>query len=249
MKIKEIKFIDFASLKDEILGMENSEIPLVIRQSTVASSKEEWARFLHSSCHLTHDKRHFNFNADVDMADWAEISNQPEKATSYQHSTTPQPFHTDNAWFSDPAEINVFLMEKQSVKGGEQLIYPLGKLISDLQAEDPQLLADLRNIKVVIKKGDDIYENNTTIIAGSDQPKIFWNYYRTRKDTPEIESLCERFFNYLKSKETSDSVIKVRLEDGDCLVMNDQLMLHARTAFVASAPRERVLLQSMWKLP
>jgi alpha-ketoglutarate-dependent taurine dioxygenase len=181
-------------------------------------------------------------------ADWWEISYQPDKAQAYAYSKTRQPLHTDNAWFADPAEINFFIMRKQAVAGGEQTIYPLSRLIEDLSREDPGLFRDLTSVPVTIRKGDNDYYNRTPIIALANTPRVYWNYYRTEKPTPEINAMCEAFFGYLEGKEATPSVEKIRCATGDCLSFNDLKMLHGRTAFVANEPRDRVLLHSMWKL-
>lgn len=182
-------------------------------------------------------------------ADWWEISYQPDKATAYAYSNTRQPLHTDNAWFADPAEINFFIMQKQAVTGGEQTIYPLSRLIDDLSGEDPALLSDLTSVVVTIKKGDNDYFNRTPIIARGAEDRVYWNFYRTEKPTVEIAAMCDAFFKYLERKEGTASVEKIRCESGDCLSFNDLKMLHGRTAFAAAAPRDRVFLHSMWKLP
>lgn len=182
-------------------------------------------------------------------ADWWEISYQPDKATAYAYSNTRQPLHTDNAWFADPAEINFFIMQKQAVTGGEQTIYPLSRLIEDLSREEPALLSDLTSVVVTIKKGDNDYFNRTPIIARGAEDRIYWNFYRTEKPTVEIGAMCDAFFKYLERKEGTASVEKIRCESGDCLSFNDLKMLHGRTAFAAAAPRDRVFLHSMWKLP
>ena len=182
-------------------------------------------------------------------ADWWEISYQPDKAQAYAYSKTRQPLHTDNAWFADPAEINFFIMQKQAREGGHQTIYPLSRLIEDLSTEEPALFADLSTVPVTIRKGDNDYFNRTPIIALGEEPRVYWNFYRTEKPSPAIKEMCDAFFAYLERKESTSSVEQVRCESGDCLSFNDLKMLHGRTAFSATEPRDRVLLHSMWKLP
>ena len=188
-------------------------------------------------------------NDQMRPADWWEISYQPDREIAYAYSKTPQPLHTDNAWFGDPAEINFFIMEKQSPSGGEQTIYPVTRLVEDLAAEERGLLIDLSSIEVVVKKGDNDMWNKTCVIRLESQPKVFWNYYRTEKGSPEVAAMCEAFFNFLMRKTDTNSVERIRCETGDCMSFNDLHMLHGRTAFEAQNPRDRVLLHSMWKMP
>jgi hypothetical protein len=238
------------SIKEAILGLETNEDAIVFRTSErYRPNRAEWAAFLRDDCRLELDMRHYSIEEKIVPDYWWEISNQPDKANSYAYSTTPQPFHNDNAWFADPAEINFFVMEKQAVSGGEQLIYPVSRLIDDLQAIDPALLKDLTDTPVTIRKGGDDYQNVTPIITLADGGRVYWNYYRTVKTDPFVNALCERFFAFLKQQESSPSVYSVRCNSGDSLAFNDQRLLHARSAFVAHQPRDRVLYQSMWRLP
>lgn len=235
---------------EAILALRNSDDALVIRRRPgQPMSRTEWSHFLRDTCHMTLDARQYSYDENLVMEPWWEISNQADKATSYAYSTTPQPFHNDNAWFADPAELNFFVMEKQAISGGEQLVYPVSRLIDDLQAMDPVLLQDLCGTTVTIRKGAGDHQNITPIISLEGGGRVYWNYYRTVKIEPSVNELCERFFAFLKKQESSSSIYAVRCESGDSLAFNDQRLLHARTAFVAHQARDRVLYQSMWRLP
>lgn len=236
-------------IRDAILALRDSEEVLVFRSGALKFSRDHWKDILKANCFLTHDQRHYDFIGELKIADWWEISYQPDKASSYAYSNTRQPLHTDNAWFSDPAEINFFFVERQALAGGEQTIYPLSRLIEDLSAEEPALFRDLCGTTVVIKKGDGRYFNRTPIIVLGDCSNVFWNYYRTEKPMAEIQCMCDAFFQYLEKKELTSSVERLRCESGDCFCFNDLKMLHGRTAFAATSPLERILLQSMWRLP
>lgn len=250
---------DLARLDGPMAALRNSEEVLVLRRGAVALTKDQWFDLLQHRFGLIPDRRHFSAGSanladaagrpEIVLSDWWEIAYQPELAHAYTYSKTRQPFHTDNSWFADPAEINFFIMERQAPRGGEQLIYPLSRLIADLDVEEPALLSDLTGVTVTIKKGEHDYFNRSPVIALDNGPRIYWNFYRTEKSTPEIERMCQAFFAYLERKEATSSVERVRCESGDCLTFNDLKVLHGRTAFEASEPRERVFLQSMWKLP
>ena len=241
---------DLPEVVRAILALEYSDEALVIRTGVKRRlTRPQWANLLRDQCHLTLDARQYNYEESLVLEPWWEISNQPDKANSYAYSTTPQPFHNDNAWFSDPAEINFFVMEKQAQSGGAQLIYPVSHLIDDLSRLDPVLLQDLTHTPVTIRKGGDDHQNVTPIITLNDGGRVYWNYYRTVKTDAFVNELCERFFDFLKRQESSASVYSVRCESGDSLAFNDQRLLHARNSFVANQPRDRVLYQSMWRLP
>lgn len=242
--------VETSEVAKAILALAESDDALVIRRGTKRHlTRIEWSRLLQEECHLALDPRQYSYEENLVLEPWWEISNQPDKATSYAYSTTPQPFHNDNAWFADPAEINFFVMDKQAVAGGEQLIYPVSRLVEDLQSRDSGLLKDLCTTPVTIRKGGDDHQNITPIITLEDGGRVYWNYYRTVKTDPFVNEMCERFFGFLKGQESSPSVYSVRCNSGDSLAFNDQRLLHARNAFVAHQPRDRVLYQSMWRLP
>jgi hypothetical protein len=100
-----------------------------------------------------------------------------------------------------------------------------------------------------VKKGDEDYENHTEIIKLAPEPRIFWNYYRTKKDDKNVDRMCEAFFKYLEKQEATPSVERIRAVTGDCFCWHDQKMLHGRLAFAASKPKDRVVYQSMWRVP
>lgn len=270
---------DVPTIHNELERVKRSEDVLLVRGGAKVIHKDRWIELLETHCDLIPDRRHFDpqwaandarRNAimhrritkasgsavfeqaaedQIKPADWWEISYQPDREIAYAYSKTLQPLHTDNAWFADPAEINFFIMEKQAISGGEQTIYPITRLVDDLAAQDPTLLSDLSSIQVVIKKGDNDMFNTTSVIQMELQPKIFWNYYRTDKSSPEVAAMCEAFFNFLMRQSDTKSVEQIHCNTGDCLCFNDLHMLHGRTAFEAQKPRDRVLLHSMWKLP
>jgi hypothetical protein len=237
------------TLAKAIPAITDTENVLLIHNGDKLFNLDGWREFLGSDCGMQLDKRQFNFDQQLEWVDWWEISYQPERAISYAYSNTRQPLHTDNAWFSDPAELNFFVMQKQAVEGGEGTFYRLSRLIEDLQKDDPALLADLTTMKVTIKKGEEEYENHTEIIKLEPEPRIFWNYYRTKKQDPAVDKLCEAFFKYLEKKEATPSVEVIRAQTGDCFCWHDQKLLHGRLAFTAVKPKDRMVFQSMWRVP
>lgn len=235
-------------LADQILATLSKEEVLLMHGGRELFDRVGWKEFLASYCGFSLDRRAINYDEKLELMDWWEISYQPEKATMYAYSKTRQPLHTDSAWFSDPPEVNFFIMEKQASAGGDLTLYPVSRLIADLQREEPGLLRDLTSAKVKFLKGDAGHFNDTEIIKLAPQPKVNWNYYRRDKSDPEISRMCEAFFQFLEQKEDSTSVDRMRAGTGDCFLFNDQRFLHGRTAFAAEKPFDRVLLISVWKM-
>lgn len=238
-----------ATLAKAIPAITDTENVLFISRGAELFDLDGWGHFLARECGMGLDQRQFNFDQELELVDWWEISYQPDKATSYAYSNTRQPLHCDNAWFGDPAELNFFMMKKQAEEGGEGTFYRLSRLLEDLQKDDPALLHDLTTMKVTVKKGHEDYQNDTEIIKLEPEPRIFWNYYRTQKHDKDVDRMCEAFFKYLERKETTPSVETIRAKSGDCFCWHDQKLLHGRLAFKASKPFDRMVFQSMWRLP
>ncbi|MEX1221990.1 MAG: TauD/TfdA family dioxygenase [Idiomarina sp.] len=245
--IKLLTQADTDSLSAELLGLRKSDYVLHIPAGTADFERDSWYQFLLSLDFLKPDRRHFDVSSKLDERDWWAIAYDPEQDHTYAHSKTTQPFHTDNAWFESPPELNFFLLEKQAPQGGHQLIYPACRLVDDLQKLAPQLLDDLTSTVVTIRKGEDLAGHRTPIIKlQNDEVKVYWNYYRVEKEDPEIKKLCDTFFQFLEQQMSSASVIRLASKSGDAFCFNDSLLLHARESFVAEKKGDRVLLQSMW---
>ena len=239
----------YEQLSLALTNLEYSEEPLLIRSGLNLMDLAGWHNYLKNHGAFQEDRRHFDSDSHVKLADWWEISYQPERASSYAYSKTRQPLHSDNAWFSDPAEINLFLMAKQAKSGGNQTIYTLTRLLEDLASDEPGLLDELLNTQVVIRKGEGFGKNVTTILVSKgNTPRCYWNYYRTDKSDPSINKMCNRFFRFLEKQESTTSVTRLHCATGDCMAFNDSLILHGRDAFEAYHPYDRIMYQSMWKM-
>ena len=152
------------SLVNMINGIIGGNRVLIIKNGINLFNLIEWENFFIKKLSFTLDRRHYDVKSNLKMSNWWTINYDPDKETTYTHSKTRQPLHNDNAWFIDPAEINLFFMERQSTYGGENTFYPLERLLEDLSKNQPTLLNDLMNIEVVIKKGNIAKHNKTTII-------------------------------------------------------------------------------------
>ena len=246
-----IKFIETDSISNIISCLRNikySQNPLVIKGGLDLYNLDEWEKFLKNECGFKIDNRHPNYlSHKIEQYSWWEISYQPDKATSFAYSNTPQPLHNDNAWFKDGADFNFNIMKKQAISGGESTYYSVEKIISDLKKIKPSLLEKLATIPVTISKGNNDFSNHTTIISKKGENyRIFWNYFRINKDDLNIKKMVDDFFNFLKTQEESGFVNYSKFEAGDCFVWNDSLLLHGRKSFEAHKSFDRVINQSMW---
>ena len=246
VNLDELKSLIHETLKGHriLVIKQMSKVLSTIKEYEDLSTLEKYSKFIERELSFTNDKRQYMHDSTMDLITWATIAYDAEKAESYMYSKTKQPFHTDNSWFSDPAEMNFFYMEKQVEIGGEAIFYPLNRLIDDLSSDEPQLLEDLQNIEVTISKGEDEYFNKTTIIKNDN---IYWNFYRTIKTDRKVEKMCDHFFKFLEKKETSKSIIVHKMDTDDGFCINDLRVLHGRLSYEANEKNERILRQSMWK--
>ena len=233
------------SLVNMINGIIGGNRVLIIKNGINLFNLIEWENFFIKKLSFTLDRRHYDVKSNLKMSNWWTINYDPDKETTYTHSKTRQPLHNDNAWFIDPAEINLFFMERQSTYGGENTFYPLERLLEDLSKNQPTLLNDLMNIEVVIKKGNIAKHNKTTIINNN---AIYWNYYRIEKKNNEIKNMCDTFFKFLEIRENTSSVETYKMDTNDLFCFNDLTLLHGRLQYDGKKKNDRILHQSMWKL-
>ena len=244
--IKKVKF-DKSNLDDVVFSLNqcsSGSNALVIKNILNSYSLKDFEEFLKFKMGYLNDDRQFNLKNFLNHSIWFSIYYNKEKNNVYTHSNTSQPLHNDNAWFSDPAEMVFLAFQKQASKGGENTIYPLERLLTDLERDEKQLLSDLQSIEVIIKK--DVtgkYFNKTNVIKND---SIFWNYYRTEKPNKTIERMCDKFFEFLEQKERTNSVEILKCDSNDILCFNDTKMLHGRTGFLAKKKEDRIIHQSMW---
>jgi alpha-ketoglutarate-dependent taurine dioxygenase len=177
------------------------------------------------------------------FAVWNDIRFDPALATTYRHSNTAQPLHTDGAFHATPPDIGFFFCQVQAKAGGRTLFVDGKYLCGVLERESPELYSDLRSIPVSYGKGD--APGQTGPIIGWDRmgPVINWNYYRISPGQgPAVLKLRQAFFDYLDKRfmQTGD-MAPLHLAAGDCMIFHDLRVLHGREAFSAKQAGERCL--------
>ncbi|WP_165831898.1 MULTISPECIES: TauD/TfdA family dioxygenase [Gammaproteobacteria] len=246
--IKTLDTFDLEQVAEEIEMLRTQGHVLHLKAGNVSFGSGQWYQFLTSLPFLKSDRRHFDVDSNLNERDWWRIEYDPNHDHTYAHSKTTQPFHTDNAWFANPPELNFFYLEKQAESGGHQLVYPIDRLLADLQKIEPELLNSLLNVEVTIQKGSELGGHRTPILKRMNEKttKVYWNYYRIIRETQEIEDMCDAFFKFLDVQMHSKSVERLTSKTGDAFCFNDGLLLHARESFTAYQFGDRALLQSMW---
>jgi alpha-ketoglutarate-dependent taurine dioxygenase len=174
---------------------------------------------------------------------------------SVKSSTTnePLPFHCDGAvrWLGQQIDTVLLLAYKTTVGGANRLV-DAERVYGALQAEDPA--AALRLVQPVP------FGRKTGMLPGQApvtyQPVFSWepNGFRARINSQRVRATLrslacvdvelERALDVLDSVLERDELsVRVHLDPGECLVINDRRVAHAREPFDQDA--ERVLLR-MW---
>jgi alpha-ketoglutarate-dependent taurine dioxygenase len=174
---------------------------------------------------------------------WNDIRFDPALATTYRHSNTAQPLHTDGAYNANPPDIGFFFCQAQAKSGGRTLFLDGNYLCDTIERESPGLYADLRSVPVRYSKGE--APGQTVPIIGWDSigPVINWNYYRfSPGQEPEVLRLRQAFFDYLDKRfvQTGDFA-PLHLAAGDCMVFHDLRVVHGREAYEAEQAGDRCL--------
>ncbi|MCA9172881.1 MAG: TauD/TfdA family dioxygenase [Planctomycetales bacterium] len=87
---------------------------------------------------------------------WLEIrydADIPDMA-AFRHSKNAQPLHTDESYICDPADIMFFYCVNRAPDGGATVFVDAADIVARLQAEDPELLAELHDTDVTYRKAD-----------------------------------------------------------------------------------------------
>ena len=156
---------------------------------------------------------------------WTDIKYDANYPNTYLHSNTRQPLHTDGSYESKAPNITFFFCINPADFGGDTVCLELDLLINCLRIEQPKLLEELQEKELIFSKGED-YKKSKII----NEKKINWNYFRVEKC-----NLVENFHNYLEQRILQMGVVsKIRLEKGDALFFNDELILHGRNAFIGN---------------
>jgi hypothetical protein len=174
---------------------------------------------------------------------WNDIRFDPKFATTYRHSNTAQPLHTDGAYNATPPNIGFFFCQAQARAGGRTLFLDGDYLCDVLEREEPEMYSDLRNVPVSYAKGNSPGQVAPIIGWDSFGPVINWNYYRiTPGQGEKVQSLRQAFFDFLDKRfiQTGD-IAPLHLAAGDCMAFHDLRCVHGRESYTAEFAGERCL--------
>tara|TARA_R110000782_G_scaffold227051_4_gene313844 strand:+ start:824 stop:1921 length:1098 start_codon:yes stop_codon:yes gene_type:complete len=155
----------------------------------------------------------------------------------YFASNSRQPLHTDYAYYPEnncPDWLMLYCI-KPSEFGGITSLLSTKTLHNILRTYNETLLEDILNTNVTYHyEGADGDTTHTKSLF--DGKHINWNYYQI-KDTLNDEAIMntvKSFYTFLEDKIAAGQMFDFskRWNSGDCIIFNDHLMLHGRSAFL-----------------
>ena len=154
----------------------------------------------------------------------------------FYSSNITQPLHTDYAYFTyekAPDYLTLFCFQK-SEYGGITSLIPTNKLIKIMKTHKPDLYEKVKNVDFTYKSQEDIVHNKKFYDEETDY--MNWNYFQIKPEfnSDEQLNLKEEIFKFFNDVITSGQMcdVNVSWQRGDCILFNDHLNLHTRSAFL-----------------
>jgi len=145
-------------------------------------------------------------------------------------STTASEFgcHTDESYLSEPAEAIALHCIRQASTGGGTILADVRDLVGTLRVCDAEAL-----------RGDFPHRSGSAcILSGSnDSPAIRYNPYEFSRGKGEVLSTRQRCAMAALDEAIGACAIVIRLDPGDCLILDNRRILHGRTSFDPSDGR------------
>lgn len=158
---------------------------------------------------------------------------EESSVTRYSRTHLPLPPHTDSSYMTLPHEIVAFHCIEADENGGESIMVPIDDILQNL---DKEVLACLR--EPVYPFGQDYH----AIICGDeDNPLIRYYQAQIQRSLNEHNSLSEKHQTALKALDElldqNHILQKFHLKPGQIVFMNNQKVLHGRTALSPESNR------------
>ena len=153
-------------------------------------------------------------------------------------SNSRQPLHNDYAYYeinNTPDWLTIFAL-KSAEYGGSTSIITNNKIKTILEKYNNNLLekinTDINYLYTDIEVGDikhkkKLFDNKTNISN--------WNYFQIKEElnSKELIKIKDEFFSFLNKKITASKITTLSkiLKRGDCIILNDHLVMHERASF------------------
>jgi hypothetical protein len=167
----------------------------------------------------------------------------PEKGGKYfANSTYAQPMHTDEGHTSRFPRVATLFCAKQSSEGGDSILVPFEPLYESLKnkfAENLSLLFDDKAITV-----NNIYGvESKSILLQLPEDRVGITYSSIVQGLTCSASVYAMFDYITEYVHKPENQLRVKLKEGDLLILDNCRMLHARTKFKTTDQRT---LYRMW---
>ena len=151
-------------------------------------------------------------------------------------STTRQPLHTDYAYYNEdeaPDWLMLYCVYPSEL-GGETQLLSNKTLTNILSKFKPELLSKIH--RDITYKYNGIDGDKTHQKQLFDGKFINWNYWQIKKElnSEETMKIREELFEFLEKVIVSGGIydLSKKWNTGDCVIFNDHLTLHGRSAFL-----------------
>jgi len=162
-------------------------------------------------------------------------------SSHFYSSNIMQPLHTDYAYFTyekAPDFLTLFCYQK-SEYGGITSLITTKKIKEIMKKYNPKLYSKIINLNFTYKSQVDEHNNydiHNKIFFDENTNYINWNYYQIKKeynnkDKMNLKEEIFKFFNEIISNGNMYD-LSIKWERGDCILFNDHINLHTRTAFL-----------------
>lgn len=231
-----------------VAASKRARLVLVHAQSDAAGSCDFWSDILgNSGLERVAVDEDANTGRSLDNL-WSNVEFDPERQNRFRHSRSAQPLHTDGSYVPDSPSLVVMFCERPAPEGGATLFLDGEELIRLLAEEQPPLLAALRDIPMVFRKGSRTV-TSTVIAHDPEGPLLRWNYYALSEQLDRhARTLADEFQAFVLDVTQRSIPLALRLERGDAVVFHDYRLLHGRDSFEARIAGDRRLWKGGLKL-
>lgn len=213
----------------------------VVRVLT-SKPKAEWENYYKQLAagvgHLiTNDEN--TVSGELTSNSWTPIEYIPEdKNSSYKHSNTYQPLHTDYGYFNVEVDISFFFCQEQAEWGGATFVISAERLVDLLKKHRPNLLEQLTTKTVRSGRGKAEFSNNEDFILQlkNDGWHVNWNYYRVcENNSASVKEMVQEFADFLHQYVVLAGMVEpIKLKPGEGLFFHDRKVLHGRYGFLGN---------------
>lgn len=182
---------------------------------------------------------------------WSEIRYDADipDHQAFRYSKNAQPFHTDESYVSTAAGVMLFYCVSAAPTGGETIFVSGQALVDYLSQVAPDLLSRLLTTNVRYQKALDFKERPIIGVGPSGEVDLNYNYFCVEPRQPkEALELNQEFRDFLDAL-PDELILPVALKPGDAVTWRDDLVLHGRNAFSASATGDRLIWKTGIVLP